>query len=313
VRRLRPLGILLALLLFVLGLCAIAWVGLREDRLPSNVATRTLDAMLFPVGIAAAGTLSLFVLFRAGTRHLAHRNAARDLQSLSALETVAVVLVVVFLVAETFGSFAGTVLSLGLVGFGLTLALQRPILAVGGWSAILFARLFRVGDRIEVDKMVGDVLEINLFTTRLWEVDVLTGRATGRTLTVSNALFVEKPVANATADVAVVFDEFAVNVAYGSDLRAAEALLRRVGGEVLAGPHQEEMASRYEAATEGLPIETAFPRAPVVIVALQPAGVELRLRYLVDARHRSQVRTALAETWLKTLGDGAGAAVPRIA
>lgn len=309
--RLRPLGFLLAALLFVLGLAAIARVG--GGKLASTELTTALGALLVPLGIATAATLALFVLFRAGSRHLLHRHALRDMQSLSALETVAAVIVVVFLVAETFGSFAGTLLSLGLVGFGLTLALQRPILAVGGWSAILFARLFRVGDRIEVEKMAGDVLEINLFTTRLWEVDIATGRATGRMLTVSNALFLEKAVANATADLPHVFDEFAVTIAYGSDLRAAETLLRRVGGEVLDAERQTAMAAAYERATHGLPIDTAFPRAPMVIVALQPGGVEMRLRYLVDARHRSHVRTAMAETWLKSLGERGGEAVPRVA
>ncbi len=309
---LRPLGFLLAALLFALGVSAIAWAGLREGRLPDSEATQALGALLPSLSVAAAVTLALFVLFRAGSRHLLRGAHVRDLQSLSALETVTVVLVVVFLVAESFGSFTGTILSLGLVGFGLTLALQRPILAVGGWCAILFSRLFRVGDRIEVDKMMGDVLEIRLFSTRLWEVDATTGRATGRALTVSNALFLEKPVANATLDVPQTFDEFAVVVAYGSDLRAAEALLRAVGAEVLDPAQQSAMAQEYERVAHGLPIGTTFPRSPTVIVALQPAAVELRLRYLVDARHRSQVRTALAEAWLKALGDAAGQPVPRV-
>lgn len=310
--RLRPLALLLVVLVFATGLAAIAYVGVREGRIADTPTTRSLGNLFEPLAIAAGATLAFQILFRAGARRLLRRSAERDLRSLGALETVAVIVVVVFLVAVTFGSFTGTLLSLGLVGFGLTLALQRPILAVGGWLAIIFTRLFRVGDRIEVDKIHGDVVEIHLFNTRLWEVSPDTGRPTGRIVSIANAVFLEKPVANATADAPFVFDEFAVLVAYGSDLRAAEHLLRAAGAEVLDAEGMVRMAEQYEAQVESMPIEAVFPRGPTVVVALLPNGVELRLRYLVDARQRSAMRTALSETWIKVLGERAGEAVPHV-
>lgn len=310
--RVRPLGILLALLTFLTGLAAIAWVAVRDGRLAESAGVLRLEAELPTLAIALAATLFLMVAFRGGARRIARRHGERDLRSLSALESVAALVVVIVLLALTFGSFAGTILSLGLVGFGLTLALQRPILAVGGWIAILFTRLFRVGDRIEVDKMHGDVLEINLFNTRLWEVDGATGRPTGRVLSMSNAVFLEKPVANATADAPDVFDEFVVTVAYGSDVRAAEALLRGVGGTVIDAASQRQRAAAYARVAEELPIDAEFPDAPIILVTLAPGGIELRLRYLVDARRRSATRTALSEAWLVALGERAGEPVPRV-
>ncbi|HVM45214.1 MAG TPA: hypothetical protein VM582_04705, partial [Candidatus Thermoplasmatota archaeon] len=49
--------------------------------------------------------------------------------------------------------------------------------------------------------------------------------------------------------------------------------------------------------TRHLPIDVDFPEEPVVVVALQDSWIELRLRYLVDVRRRSAVRTALALAW----------------
>ncbi|MEA3200021.1 MAG: hypothetical protein QOE90_1449 [Thermoplasmata archaeon] len=307
--RLRPLGLLLAALVFATGAAAIVRAGLAAGTLLGTSFTRGAAQALVPLGIALAVTAALFALFRAGGRRALTHLSRRDLDSLSALESVTAILVVVLLVAVTFGSFTGTLLSLGLVGFGLTLALQRPILAVGGWCAILFTRLFRVGDRIEVDKLHGDVLEIALFSTRLWEVDGATGRATGRVLSVSNAIFLEKPVANATGDAPIVFDELAFAVAYGSDLAAAQRLLHDVAQRVIPPAEHAQMAERYARATEAAAIDTAFPRAPVVLVALGPDRVTLTLRYLVDARHRSRVRSELARAWLEGTG---GEAAPRV-
>jgi small-conductance mechanosensitive channel len=310
--RRQPLLVLFVLLVALLGASLVAEAGVSAGKLQPTRFVAGLAGLVVPVAIALGGTVAFAFLFRAAGRRLERQEGALALRSLAALQTAAVIVVVVFLVGATFGNFTGTLLSLGLVGFGLTLALQRPILALGGWCAIIFAKLFRVGDRIEVADLAGDVLEIRLFTTRLWEVDRATQRATGRLLSVNNGLFLEKPVANATADVRHVFDEFVVTVAFGSDVQAADALLRRVGARVLEPSEQAGAADAYASSTQGLPIETTFPREPVVLVGLVEQGVELRLRYLADARRRSQLRTALAEAWLAALGEHAKDAVPRI-
>ena len=58
----------------------------------------------------------------------------------------------------------------GLVGLALSWALQTPIESFTGWLLNSFQGYYRVGDRIEVADVFGDVAEIDLLTTTVWEL-----------------------------------------------------------------------------------------------------------------------------------------------
>ena len=62
---------------------------------------------------------------------------------------------------ESIGTF------LGLIGAGLAIALQDPIVNLAAWVFIVIDRPFEVGDRVEIDGMAGDVISINYYRTPL--------------------------------------------------------------------------------------------------------------------------------------------------
>ncbi len=249
---------------------------------------------------AGAAALILFGMFMVAGR-LLHPRRPDAARSLVHLQTMASAFVAIGALAAIAGGFQSALVGLGLVGFGLTLALQRPILAVAGWASLVAGGSVRVGDRIRVGELTGDVLDITLFTTRLWEVgdkDSNTpGRPTGRVVTTSNAIFLEKPVANATSDTPVVFDEFVVNVAFEADLALAKRLLMEAGREVVDYGHHTNLAKSYRRLTKGLAMESDFPNHPIILEESKPSWMEYRLRYLVDARRAGRTQARLTRTW----------------
>src|SRR5690606_9559921 len=60
--------------------------------------------------------------------------------------------------------------SLGLVGLALSWALQSPIESFTGWLLNKFKGYYRVGDRVIVGEVVGDVYKIDFVNTTLWEI-----------------------------------------------------------------------------------------------------------------------------------------------
>lgn len=278
---------------------SVRW-AVETGRIHSTPALRTLMAAEWTLLVAALVSLGLLAAFRSMELAL-RRQKVQAARSVGQLQVVAAILVAVAVVAILVGDFSATLISLGIVGFGLTLALQRPILAVAGWATIFFGGMFREGDRIQVGELEGDVLTITLFTTRLWEIGApdsrSPGRPTARIRTVSNAMFLEEPVANATSDTAVVFDEFVVGVAFEADIPAAQELLEEVGRQVLDPGRHEAMARTYTRLTRGLKMETYFPDQPRILMDAKPSWMELRLRYLVDARQASSVQTRLTQAW----------------
>lgn len=278
---------------------AVRW-AVGAGYLPSTPWTAGFSGTARAWTWAAAAGLGFVLALRGAA--LARRRAGQGPgRNLRQLQTLAAALLVLMLMAGLAGDVQGILVSVGLVGFGLTLALQRPILALAGWASIFFGGAFREGDRIQVGDLTGDVLSISLLSTRLWEVGEASGRSpgrpTGRIRTVSNAIFLEESVANATGDSSVVFDEFAVGVAYEGDLELAKKLLQQVAGDVLDLNQHERMARTYEALTRGMTMEAHFPKEPRILMSLEESWIELRLRYLVEARLASRVRTQLAESW----------------
>lgn len=299
------------ILLSVLGALLLASVVART--IPSIVGAggwRTRFADAWPVfGAAFLLALVATILLRGAQATLRRRGRGRAARSLRPAEGFASGLALLVAIAAVTGNAGSALVSLGLVGFGLTLALQRPLLALAGWVAIHLGHLFREGDRIETMGIAGDVLEINLLTTRLWEIGTASSplpsggantpqRPSGRIVTLSNATFLEQPLANATGDIRHVFDEFAVTVAYEADLDLARRLLHECGATVLDTRAHELAAEAYQRLTRGMEIEASFPQEPQVIEALQDSWIELRLRYLVDARSRAATRTKLTRAWL---------------
>lgn len=293
----------LAILLWLAAASAAAarW-GIDQDRLAHPAWSSWADAatVLF---VAAVTTSVLAAVFR--TMHAQmRRRRIRAARSVGQLQAAVAIVIVVVLVAVLTSDVSSTLISLGLVGFGLTLALQRPILAIAGWATIFFGGMFREGDRIQVGRLEGDVLAITMFTTRLWEIGAADtrspGRPTARILTVSNAVFLEEPVANATSDTSIVFDEFAVTVAFEADMDLAKRLLQEVAHKILDPARHEESARQYRRLSKGMRMETYFPDAPVILMEEDTSWMALRLRYLVDARQAGAVRTRLTQAWAAT-------------
>lgn len=53
---------------------------------------------------------------------------------------------------------------LGLIGAGLAVALREPLLSIAGRIAIFVGHMYTAGDRIEINKLSGDVIDVGFFT-----------------------------------------------------------------------------------------------------------------------------------------------------
>jgi hypothetical protein len=81
----------------------------------------------------------------------------------------------------------------GLLSAGLLLALQNVILASLGSLVLLGKRGIRVGDRVQVSGITGDVINMGLLQFQLREFDVEEARFTGHVATFSNSFVFVTP------------------------------------------------------------------------------------------------------------------------
>jgi Mechanosensitive ion channel len=137
--------------------------------------------------LLATGQLSR----RFSLRHVQDPNRRRFISmSHQFLTLFAITVVIVFVLASDLRSVATY---FGLLSAGLLLALENVILATLGSLLLVGKRGIRIGDRVQVSGVTGDVIDMGLLQFQLKEFDVENGRYTGHVATFSNSLVFVSP------------------------------------------------------------------------------------------------------------------------
>ena len=106
------------------------------------------------------------------------------------LTLFAIAVVALFSIASDLSSLATY---FGLLTAGIAVALQNVILASLGYLVLMGKRGIRIGDRIQVSGITGDVINMGMLQFQLREFDVEEGRFTGHVATFSNSLVFVSP------------------------------------------------------------------------------------------------------------------------
>ncbi len=173
-------------------------------------------------------------------RHwMAHGVLARTRLDLGARQAIAtltryvVLLLGLLIILQTAGINLTTLNVLaGAVGIGVGFGLQNVVSNFISGLIIMFERPIKIGDRIVVDNIEGDVVDIGARSTVVLTNDNIN-------IIVPNSKFITENVVNWKYNDAKVRMKVAVGVAYGSDLRKVEKLLLEVAeaeADVIADP-----------------------------------------------------------------------------
>ncbi len=266
-----------------------------------------------PRYIVASLVLVLAWLMARALRPLLRR-AFGEWERAQALTALAGVLIWVFAlgiaVSVLVGDVRALVGSLGLIGLALSWALQTPIESFTGWLMNGMRGYYRVGDRVAVGEVMGDVFRIDFFTTTVWEIGgpgrqggfVNAEQPTGRMITFPNNEVLSGSIVNFTRDFPFVWDELTIPVANESELGYAMEVLRGVA-HVILGEAMAEPAEAYESILRRRRLESSIPRGPQVFVSLADSWTDLSVRYLTNARERRIWKSRLARAAMEAFND----------
>jgi small conductance mechanosensitive channel len=198
--------------------------------------------------------------------------------------------VIVAAVSVLAGDSRAVVGSVGLLGLAASWALQTPIESFTGWLLNSFRGYYRVGDRIAVGDVFGDVYRIDVLTTTVWEAGgvgkpVRAAQSTGALITFPNWEVLRSNVVNYSRDFPYVWDEVTFNVANESDLRYTAQVIEKTARRIL-GPQMEDAAARYQALLQEQRLGFDVDEVPRVYFSLADAWTDCTLRYLVPVRTR---------------------------
>ncbi|HEV2293632.1 MAG TPA: mechanosensitive ion channel domain-containing protein [Tepidisphaeraceae bacterium] len=187
--------------------------------------------------------------------------------------------------------------SVGLVGLALSWALQTPIESFTGWLLNSFRAYYRVGDRIEVGEVFGDVYKIDVLTTTVWEAggagkSVAGAQPTGAMVTFPNWEVLRSNIINYSRDFPYVWDEITISITNESDLAYASEVIEATARKLL-GPEMVTRAEQYQQLLERARLAFEVEELPRVFLSQADAWTNCTIRYLVPARQRRKWASSL--------------------
>lgn len=230
---------------------------------------------------------------------------APQMQTLSLLVrkiTYIAAIVIILVVVFEMGSNFGTVI--GILGAGVAFASQEVIGSFAGYLNIITGNIFRIGDRIRIGNVVGDVLDVSLLRTTVMEIGewVKADQYTGRVVSVANRVVFSDPVFNYTQHSRYLWDEIMIPVTYDTNWRRAVEIILAKGQEVTKGFHAGAKAE-FEEMIKKYPALHTVPVEPSVYIAMTDNWIELTLRYIVEARDRRPVKGQIHSGLLHHFGE----------
>ncbi len=217
------------------------------------------------------------------------------------LRFVSQLLGVLIILLVLFGPPSQLSTVLALAAAGLTVALKDFIVAFFGWFVLMGRHGIRVGDWVEIEGVGGEVVEVGLLRTILLETGNWNdaGHPTGRKVSFVNSYAIEGHYFNFTTAGQWLWDELDILIPAGEDpYYLTNSVLKLVSEQTQADAALAEQELRRVAHRSTM---QSFSAAPAIDVRPTNLGVNLVVRYVVNAHNRHEVRTRLYQAIVELL------------
>ncbi|MGE5204339.1 MAG: mechanosensitive ion channel domain-containing protein [Chlamydiota bacterium] len=208
------------------------------------------------------------------------------------------------IVAVAFASELGTLATFaGLLTAGIAVALQNVILSVAGYFFLIGKYGVRVGDRVQVAGVTGEVADIGLVRLHLMEIGKGSGGTpTGRMVVFSNSV-VFQPAAGLFKQIpGTRFDwhEITLTVAGESDYRQVEERLTSAVTAVFEN-YRERMERQRHSMEKTLGPLSVNSLHPETRLRLAQGGLEVVIRYPVELDEANKIDDRIAREVLDAI------------
>jgi small-conductance mechanosensitive channel len=297
------------LLLRVTGIiflvCVVLYFLLGWKRFPIPetyvpLAQKIVIAVMFISLVLLASTL----LKRTVDRKIEDKTTAFNFDRI--VDLFAFLLILVISLSLLFAKWYAALVSFGIISLIIGFALQNPIASFFGWLYILIKKPFKVGDRIRIGNVYGDVINLSYIDTTLWEFngDYLSGdHPSGRIIRFANSKVFSEYVFNYSWPLfPFIWNEFSLFISYDSDFKFTRDSIKLIV-ETEIGEAMVKRVRRIKKVLADTPVdELNLNENPTILFSAHyNTWIEVIVRYLVEPKSSGRVRTKLFEAVMKEL------------
>ena len=183
--------------------------------------------------------------------------------------------------------------ALGVAGAGIAFALQEVIVSIAGYITIFTSNIYRVGDRVKLGGVKGDIIDIGMLRTTIMEIgDWVNGDLyNGKIVQVANSFVFKEPVFNYSGDFPFLWDEITIPIKTIGDYQfAKETFMQILMDEV--GEYASSSQEAWDKMIGSYSLENARVQ-PMVTMSFDENWITFVLRYVVDYKSRRNTKSVL--------------------
>ena len=190
-------------------------------------------------------------------------------------------------------NLSGLGVALGVAGAGIAFALQEVIASIAGYLAIHMSGFYKIGDRVKLSNIKGDVIDIGILRTTIMEMgDWVSGDLyNGKMVRVANSFVFKEPVYNYSGDFPFLWDEITIPIKTNSDYALARKMMTDILNEEV-GEYAHKVKNSWKQMTDLYQIEKARLE-PWVTMKFDENWITFTLRFVVDVKSRGGTKDRL--------------------
>jgi small-conductance mechanosensitive channel len=219
------------------------------------------------------------------------------------LRKVVLWFVIGIVIAFSFATQLGSIATFaGLLTAGVAVALQNVILSIVGYFFLIGRFGIRVGDRVQIEDVNGEVVDIGLVRLHLMELSGGAGTPTGRVVAFSNSI-VFQPTAGLFKQIpgtSFVWHEITITLSPDSDYHMVERRLLEVVEAVFADYRDdiEKQRRHLERTLSYVQTDSLRPRSRLRITQ---SGLEAVIHFPVTLQNAAEIDDRVTRELLKAI------------
>jgi small-conductance mechanosensitive channel len=253
-------------------------------------AIKTLGIRLGVVTVVLAIVFVGAELWKRAVLHYIHELRRRQLLLL--LRRIAVWALVAVIIGFAFASELGSIVTFaGLITAGVAVAMQSVLVSIVGYFFLAGKYGIRVGDRVQIGDVTGEVIDLGLVRMYLME---LGGHGmmgpTGRVVAFANSIVfqVSTGLFKQIQGYGIEWHEITLNLPAGSDYAATKDKLLAAATDALKDFH-EEIERQTKEIQRTTSSRASADSQPKVQLNFSATGVQAIVRYPVQLQHAAEI------------------------
>ena len=263
-----------------------------------------LRGLLVRLGVLALALLLVYAFAEAWRRTIfRYVHDPRRRYQFLLLRKIVLWFVIAIVIAFAFASQLGSVATFaGLITAGVAVALQNVILSIAGYFFLIGRFGIRVGDRVQIAGVTGEVVEVGLVRIHLMELAGGGDSPTGRVVAFSNSI-VFQPTSGLFKQIpgtSFLWHEVTLTLAPHSDYHAVEERLMAVVESVFQD-YQDEMERQRVHLERVLSSGSVTSLKPRARLRFTGSGLEVSIKFPVSLQKAGEIDDRVTRELLQAI------------